>query len=176
MLIYGLHSSGILCSSDSLLQTLWQHLSVPSARVQQSKKTYAQTNFYACLWSLNGLKDPDRKISTLKMIQGTGNCSLFKIQKVMKVHVLVARLLMTLNWRWINWKLSGIWLVRFFTKIVGRLCHTMSQWAGAGEDVRSIHVTGDMSWGVAAQQQNKTNANSFHISTFVPGKECRSLT
>jgi len=44
---------------------------------------------------------------------------------------------------------------------------------GACEDVRSIHVTGDRSWGVAAQQKNKTTANSFHILTFVPDKECR---
>lgn len=95
--VHVLHSSGILCSSDSQLQTHWQHLSVLSARVQQSKKTYAQSNFYASLWSLNGLKDSDRNISTLKMIQRTGNCSLLKIQKVMKVHVLVARLQMTLN-------------------------------------------------------------------------------
>lgn len=120
VLIYGLHYSGILCSSDSQLQTSWQHLSVPSARVQQSKKTYAQSNFYACLWSLNGLKDPDTHISALKMIQGTGNCSLLKIQRVMKVHVLVARPLMNLNWRRIDWTLSGTWLVRFFRKMRGK--------------------------------------------------------
>lgn len=117
---YGLHSFGILCSSDSQVQILWQHLSVPSARVQPSKKTYAQSNFYACLWSLNGIKDSDRNISALKTIQGMGNCSLIKFQKVMKVHVLVARLLMTLNWRRISWTLSGTWLVRFFRKICGK--------------------------------------------------------
>ena len=79
-----------------------------------------QSNFYACLWFKNGWKDPDRNISTLKMIQGIGNCSLLTIQKVMKVHVLVARLLMTLNWRKINWTLSGSWLVRFFSMIYGK--------------------------------------------------------
>jgi hypothetical protein len=59
---------------------------------------------------------------------------------------------------------------------VGRLCHAMSHWVGACEDVRSIHTTGDRYWGVAEQHQNKTTANSFHILTFVPGKECRSVT
>lgn len=86
----------------------------------KSKKTYAQSNFYACLSSLNGIKDPYRNISALKMIQAMGNCSLLKFQKVMKVHVLVARLLMTLNWKRINWTLSGTWLVRFFRKICGK--------------------------------------------------------
>lgn len=32
---------------------------------------------------------------------------------------------------------------------VGRLCHAMSHWVGACEDVRSIHTTGDRYWGVA---------------------------
>jgi len=86
----------------------------------KSKKTYAQSNFYTCLWSLNGIKDPYRNISALKMIQAMGNCSLLKFQKVMKVHVLVARLLMTLHWKRINWTLSGTWLVRFFRKICGK--------------------------------------------------------
>jgi hypothetical protein len=40
-----------------------------------------QSNFYACLWSLNGLKDSDRNISTLKVIQGTGNCSTYQDPK-----------------------------------------------------------------------------------------------
>jgi len=147
VLIYDLHSSGILCSSESVTDTV----AAPVSPI--CKKTYAQSNFYACLWSLNGLKDPDRNISPLKMIQGTGNCSRSKSHESSYPGGQIANdPKLRENQLNIKWDTTG--------QICGKAVPYVTT-SGAGEDVRSIHVTGDRSWGVAAQQQNETTTNSF---------------
>jgi len=72
----------------------------------------------------------------------------------------------------IKWDMTGQSLQDAMGEGCVMICH--NEWEPVKmSDQFTLLETGT---GVLHQQQNKTTVNSFHILTFVPGKECRLAT